>query len=785
MNSAMRIEKQKSSRLPFIVLLLLLIGCVAAPSLASAGKIIPAPACVEERPGAFTATDNIRIIADEAVMGEAELLAEGLKRNFASVEVSAAGQTAGEPGCISLRLSQAPSVTELGAEGGELEVGKDAIVIRSSDPRGVFYECQTLLQLLPEDKSKSGSGFSVPCTYIRDAPLYPYRGMLLDVSRHFFPKEFIEKYIDLLAMYKMNTFHWHLTDDQGWRIEIKKYPRLTSVGAYRKETLAGHASEQPPRFDGKPYGGFYTQDEVREIIAYASARHVTIIPEIEMPGHSQAALAAYPELSCTGGPFETASTWNASHDIYCAGNEQTFEFLENVLSEVIDLFPSVRIHVGGDEVPKDRWKVCPRCQARIKAEGLKDEEELQAYFVRRIQKFLDSRGRMLVGWDGVLEGGGVGPGAVITAWRGSQSGIAAIRSGHDVVMTPMSYCYFDLYQADPRTEPLAAGGLLTLKKVYSFDPAPPGLTGKERAHILGGQGNLWTEYVPTPEHAEYMLLPRMAALAEVLWTPESRRNWDDFLSRLQSHFKRLESMGVSFSRGSFAVAISTTRGKINGDVDAVLSSEQLHPEIRYTLDGSDPTASSPPYDGPIPLQGATDIKARIFDQGRPMGAPAHGRIVPHRAVGKPILLTHPYSKDYAAGGPGALTDGLVGSIESGDYWQGFQGSDIEAVIDLKEKQAVTKASMRFLCNASALILPPKTVTWSISNDGKTFKTVSVDTPNPASESGKTEIVAVSCQFKGPKFRWLKVRAQNPFEPAAGGEQVGYRPFLFADEIVVE
>lgn len=420
----------------------------------------------------------------------------------------------------------------------KLDVDKTSVRISSGSPAGLFWGVQSLIQLFPPEfynKKNQLKEIIIPGLHIEDRPRFPYRGMHLDVSRHFFPVDFIKKYIDLLAFYKFNTFHWHLTDDQGWRIEIKRYPKLTEVGAYRDSTIIGHGGSSPQKYDGKRYGGFYTQDQIREVVKYAADRQITIIPEIEMPGHSLAALAAYPELSCTGGPFRLATRWGVFKDVFCPKPE-TFEFLKNVLTEVMALFPGEYIHVGGDECPKIRWKNCNYCQQLMKKKGLKDENELQSYFIRQIEIFLNSHGRKLIGWDEILEGG-LSPNATVMSWRGTEGGIAAAKQGHDAVMTPGGYCYFDHYQDDPATaQPLAIGGLTTLKKVYSYDPLPSELTDEETAHIIGAQANVWTEYIAAPEHVEYMILPRMAALAEVDWCSPDGKNWENFKQRIRHHF---------------------------------------------------------------------------------------------------------------------------------------------------------------------------------------------------------------------------------------------------------
>jgi len=442
--------------------------------------------------------------------------------------------------------------------------------------------------------STSLPSLSLPQVHIVDKPRFRWRGVHLDSSRHFFPKEWVKRLIDLAAYYKLNTFHWHLTDDQGWRLEIKKYPRLTEVGAWRRETME----------DGEPYGGFYTQEEVKEIVDYARRRFITIVPEVEMPGHCLAALAAYPELSCTGGPFKVGTEWGVMNDVFCAGSEETFAFLENVLAEVIELFPGEFIHIGGDEVPKLRWKNCLRCQARIKAEGLKDESELQSYFIKRIEAFLNSRGRRLIGWDEILEGG-LAPRATVMSWRGVTGGIEAARSGHDVVMTPTSHCYFDYYQGRV-DEPKAIGGFLPVDKVYSYEPIPAGLKPEEAAHILGAQANLWTEYIATPEHAEYMLFPRLWALAEVVWSPKEK-NWADFENRLRAHYDRLALRGVNY-RVPPPEGIGG-RQRLTEKITLTLNPPVMGARILYTLDGTYPGADSLIYTSPIDIVGNVILRA--------------------------------------------------------------------------------------------------------------------------------------------------------------------------------
>jgi len=429
-------------------------------------------------------------------------------------------------------------------EAYSLIISKKEVIINGASPAGLFYGIQSLLQLICPNQENKNS-IRLPCMEINDEPAFAWRGMHLDVSRHFFPVDFVKKMIDMLAMLKMNIFHWHLTDDQGWRIEIKRYPGLTEIGGWRDETLIGHYTETGQQFDGKRYGGFYTQDQIKDVVSYAQSRYVTIVPEIEMPGHAVAALSAYPQYSCTGGPFKVYTLWGVSNDVFCAGKEETFEFLENILNEVIALFPGKYLHIGGDECPKTRWKACPGCQKRIKDEGLKDELELQSYFVKRIEKFVAAKGKSLIGWDEILEGG-LPERASVMSWRGYDGGIEAAHNGHDVVMTPGAYCYFDQYQGKESEEPLAFGGFLTPEKVYSFNPVPPSLSSKEVKHILGAQANVWTEYMPSEKQVEYMVFPRICAMAEILWTPKEILNYSQFRVRLETHLKRLNKLGVNY-----------------------------------------------------------------------------------------------------------------------------------------------------------------------------------------------------------------------------------------------
>jgi len=545
-------------RTPFHLTLIVLVGgaCgtprtdVPTPERASGMHtpsdftIVPAPAQLVPGQGTFTASRTVLVRYSDPADTELGALAE-LLGGFVEAQTGVRqwnGSTPGaSAGLITLVLdAAAPSQSD---EAYSLTVTPDEVELRAGTHKGLFYGIQTLRQLLASRRSGS---LTIPAVEIHDAPRFPYRGMHLDVGRHFFPVDFVKRYIDLMAMYKFNTFHWHLTEDQGWRLEIKKYPRLTEVGSCRRETMVDRHFD-PYVGDGIRYCGFYTQDEAREVVAYAASRYVTVIPEIEMPGHSTAALAAYPEFSCTGGPIEVATKWGVFPDIYCP-KEETFAFLEDVLSEVMDIFPSEYIHIGGDEAPKTRWEESDVAQDVIRREGLANEEELQSWFVRRIERFLIEHGRRLIGWDEILEGG-LAPEATVMSWRGTEGGIAAAQQGHDVIMTPLEDTYFNIPQVrSDSARPEASFGYLPLEQVYEFEPIPQQLTPSQAQHVLGAQGQVWSEYITTTDRVEYMVFPRLMALSEVVWSPASARNWSDFKRRLPHQFRLLDGLAVHYYR---------------------------------------------------------------------------------------------------------------------------------------------------------------------------------------------------------------------------------------------
>jgi hexosaminidase len=588
-----------------------LLAALAAPAVARTPglDLVPWPSRVVAGTGVFAVAGRAAIVLDGADRAALDRLGRQAREIVqAATGLSPALTRTRRSGAITLRLLPASADTLL-RESYTLIATPDSVVIAAPGEAGLFYGLQTLRQLVRTDGT-------IPAVAIADGPRFRWRGMHLDVGRHLFPVAFIERYLDLMARYKLNTFHWHLTEDQGWRLQIRRYPRLTDVGACRRETIVARNFD-PYVGDGTPYCGFYTQDEVRHIVRYAAERHITVVPEIEMPGHSVAALAAYPELACTPGPFAVMTVWGVSDDILCP-SETTFAFLENVLTEVMGLFPSTFIHIGGDEAPKARWHASPLAQEVMRREGLRTEEELQSWFIRRIERFLSAHGRRLVGWDEILEGG-LAPNATVMSWRGTAGGIAAAQSGHDVVMSPTSHLYFDYAQGDARFEPLSGGGFIPLERVYAYEPVPDVLTPDQARHILGAQGNVWTEYMPTSAHVEYMALPRMLALAEVVWSPREARDWDRFVGRLPARLRELDALGVHY-RIPGVIGLEEDRLTLADTVTVTLRPAVAAGTIRYTTDGTDPSPASPAYTTPFLLRPAdtgTVVVARVFlENGR-------------------------------------------------------------------------------------------------------------------------------------------------------------------------
>ena len=574
--------------------------------------IVPLPLEMSKGDGVFHFNDQtVFFVENEEQAGIVKQLAGSISRSTNWKVTIKYGQPDNKN---VVTLSTVPGMSD---EEYQLNITPDRIELLAGSPAGFFYAIQTLRQILPvelEIGDGTLSSCDVPVVMIKDKPRFKWRGYMLDVARHFFTKDEVMQLMDDLALYKINILHLHLTDDQGWRIQIDKYPKLTEVSAWRVNREDLHWNSRPKQKPGEKatYGGFYTKSDIKEIVDYAKKRYIQVIPEIEMPAHVTSALTAYPELSCTGGPFTVlpGGVWPIT-DICCAGKEHTFEFLENILSEIMEMFPSQYIHVGGDEANKKEWEKCLKCQKRIKDEDLKDEGELQSYFIKRIEKFINSKGKVMIGWDEILEGG-LAPQATVMSWRGFEGGIEAARQGHDVVMTPTQFCYFDYYQGPMDQEPLAIGGYLPLSKVYAFEPIPEELGEEDSKHILGGQANLWTEYVSNSAHLQYMTFPRLAAMAEVNWTRKDKKDWNDFMVRMKDHWKRYEAMGIHYSKSAFLVQIESEIDTINHVINFSMFTEADQGEIHFTTDGSEPTVNSTIYTKPIKTNKSINIRAINF-----------------------------------------------------------------------------------------------------------------------------------------------------------------------------
>lgn len=672
------------------------------------------------------------------------------------------------------------------AEGYKLDADAKQIRIAGASAAGVFYGIQTLRKSLPIVNGKAMQ-VSIPAVHITDAPRFSYRGTHLDVSRHFVTADSVRQFIDILALHNINRFHWHLTDDQGWRIEIKKYPLLTQIGSKRAQTVIGHNSG---KYDGKPYSGFYTQKQIRDIVKYAADRYITIVPEIDLPGHMQAALAAYPDMGCTGGPYEVWQKWGVSDNVLCAGNDKTLTFIDNVLKEITQLFPSKYIHVGGDECPKTQWQKCPKCQARIKAlnlgakDGHSAEERLQSYIITHASNYLKSLGRNTIGWDEILEGG-LAEGATVMSWRGESGGIAAAKQHHDVVMTPNSYLYFDYYQSlDKANEPLAIGGYLPLETVYSYEPMPKELTADEARHIIGVQANIWTEYMPTFKQMQYMALPRMAALSEVQWSQPALKDYTSFTNRLTEFTHMYDRLGYNYAKHLYNVAIHV-------DSDNKWREILIHmttagkAEIRYTLDGTEPTVNSTLYTGAIVLQKSAKIRAAAFRDGKRNSVTSQD-ISFNKATACPVELLQPTHKNYTYKGGATLTDGLLGDKGFGTgRWLGFSGNDLEAIIDLKQNTDVSSVSLNTCVDKGSWIFDARNIEVSVSADGKSFTKVASKSLPALEEQTPDNIYTYELTFPQTTTRYVKLTATSEHNIPKWHGGKGKPAFLFVDEISIK
>lgn len=764
----------------------LLTGCatgqkdvVTLPSPA----IIPEPARLEVKDGVFQLTDQtaIALKADDELAGStAEVL------NYMLQPVLGADLQVNMDNAANIILFETdPAIDH--PEGYRLNVTDDQIIVSASTAAGYFYGLQTLRQLWEIAKKENEGKLLIPQVKIEDHPRFEWRGMMLDVSRHFFPKEFIKKFIDYLAMNKLNTFHWHLVDDQGWRIEIKKYPLLTEKGAWRvnKEHLHWNSRPKPEEGEVADFGGFYTQEDIKEIVQYAAERHVTIVPEIEMPAHVSAAIAAYPWLSCKQEPIPVPSggVWPIT-DIYCAGNDSTFMFLEDVLTEVIELFPSQYIHIGGDEATKTEWEQCVKCQRRIKDEDLEDVHELQSYFISRVEQFLNAKGRKLIGWDEILEGG-LAPNATVMSWRGMSGGIEAAKKGHHAVMSPGTHLYFDHYQGQQQLEPLAIGGYSPISHVYTFDPAPDSL-GEAADYILGGQANLWTEYVPTPEHAEYMIFPRIYALAEVLWSPRENKSWDKFIAKVNRHLPILDDKGVNYARSMNNVHVTPEFDVEKSTISMEMKAENPEGDIRYTTDGSEPDINSKVYQSPLYPDHTMTVKAGLFREGKLTGKISATDISIHKAFGqKPEYKNRPAEK-YSGNNDFVLTDGIRGSLNFGSgEWQGFNGGDLELIFNFEKPTAINKVTVGTLQDNGSWIFRADKVAIYGASQSSDFELLGEAEAKISPSVAEKQVVDFEIPVSERQVSRLKVVVHNIGICPEGHSGEGKAAWLFVDEVIVE
>lgn len=672
-------------------------------------------------------------------------------------------------------------------EGYTLAVTPQQISIKAADYNGALYALQTLRQLLPNEVESSElvkRDWLVPAVTITDAPQYQCRGLMLDVSRHFFPKEYILKTLDRMAMLKLNTFHFHLVDNEGWRIEIKKYPKLTEVGAWRVDQEDKLWDERTPNPDNafanpatapKKYGGFYTQEDIKEIVAYATARGITVIPEIEMPAHAMSAIAAYPELSCHKRPIGVPSgaVWPIT-DIYCAGQEETFDFIEEVLTEVLALFPSQYIHVGGDEATHTEWERCPKCQLRMKEHQLKNVHQLQSYFIKRIDDFLTSKGRTLVGWDEIMDGG-LAKNAVVMNWRGIEVGKKALAQGNPIVLT--SDCYIDNYQGLPDYEPQANGGYLPLKKLYNYNLEKEALADAsvEKNKVLGTQANLWAEHIGSTEHSEYMLFPRLLALAEISWTNDELKDWDSFMTRTQHFMQRMDVMGIHYARSVYQV-VPTVENK-EGNIYLKLECEVPNADIRYALSDT-PIEKGEKYTAPIAIKATTTYKTAVFSANA-TNTITSGQITFHKAIGKPVSYSPLYHKSYQGQGEGTLTNVIRGTKNFHDgQWLGWLGDDVTLTLDLGETTEVSEVRIGTMDAQSSGIYFPERLTVALSADGKNYREVAAQ-EEPCTIKGKPSLKDFVLKFDPQSTRYLQIQLKNVKTPPKGGDA-----WLFIDEILV-
>ncbi|GAA3773864.1 glycoside hydrolase family 20 protein [Flavobacterium ginsengiterrae] len=764
----------------------LVIGFLVAASFVNAQKvytendirIIPKPTQTLIKTGVFEFTKDTKFVvngdfqkdAANALISKFELAA-GFKPEIA----------AKAPVSNFVQFKTDPNIKN---EAYVLDVNPTNITISAKSNVGFMYALESVRQLLPEAiESKfsiSTEKWQIPSVTITDEPRFKWRGLMLDLSRHFFDKNYVLATIDRLAMHKMNVLHMHLVDDQGWRIEIKKYPKLTEVGAWRvdQENTSWNARLTTNPDEKGTYGGFFTQDELREIVKYAATKGIEVIPEIEMPAHVSSAIASYPELACFNQRIGVPSggVWPLT-DIYCAGKETTFEFLQNVIDEVITIFPSKYIHIGGDEATKTNWSKCPHCQKRIKDEHLKDVNELQSYFVKRMEKYINSKGKRVIGWDEILEGG-LAPDATVMSWRGTKGGIEAADQGHDVIMTPETPCYFNFYQGPQNEEPLAFDAYNPLNEVYKFDPVVATMSPQEAAHVLGGQANLWAEHIAGPKDSEYMIFPRLAALSETLWSPKEKRNWNDFTTRLFSLFKRYDYLGINYAKSAYLVTASSTADIANKQVKVELKNEFPNPDIRYVLGDKSIDHHAVKYTSPIEFKETTILKASLFQDEKPVGKTFTDTIIFHKAVAQKVKYLTPYNQSYK-GDANTMVNTIRGSKNFHDgQWQAWLVNDMELVIDFQKQESIEQVIVGALESQGAGVNFPVEVKVLVSNDGIKYKQVGKIT-RPYAVNPIPELKDFKINFQKQNARFVKVIAGN-LKKSPKGES----SWLFVDEILV-
>ncbi len=751
-----------------IALLILIVSCgsnskqpdldvVAVDSL----NLIPYPQSIEKGDGYFKMNEEVYFFFSEDISAEGWKVMSSFF-DTCSKKVKLNLEADSDANTCHIILSEDFETPENSVEAYQLDITNNNLTLTAKTVTGLRYGIQTLVQLREQTYSKTESAYILPAMNIVDYPRFQHRGLLLDVCRHYFDLGVVLKYLDAMEYYKMNVLHLHLTEDQGWRMPIEKYPLLNEISSWRLDT------------NGNKYGGYYTKEDLKYMVDYAAGRNITIIPEIELPGHSQAALAAYPQLSCNGGPIEVVDDWGVFKEIYCAGNDSTFTFLEDVLTEVMEIFPSEYIHIGGDEAPKFRWEHCSKCQKRMQDEGLKDEHELQSYFIKRIEGFLNENGRKLIGWDEILEGG-LSPTAAVQSWRGMDGGKQAAETKHEVVMSPTSHCYLDY-----------GLGSIDLEKIYSFDPIPTDLAKEYYSYIIGGECNMWTEHVPDEDNLDSKVFPRMIGLAEVLWTYPEQRDFNDFYRRLQNHYPVLEELEINY--GLETIGATLTQEFRDTGVFIILNKNLPDLTLKFRWDNAQDT-NYLNYETPIQLIRSGKLQVQALKNGKPYGNVIEQEFVKHSGLNKTVTYATEYNEWYTGNAEKNLVDGKTGSIDfRDDNWQGFWGNDIDVTIDLGERQNFIGVSANFYQYANSWIFSPKRVTMQVSLDGERWHEKETQTFTFVDLSNNKSIQKVqfhSDRMLGYLGRYVRLTVESIGKVPDGHEAAGQDSWLFIDEIIIQ